>query len=43
MALALQVGTTPSSNTSYIWKDYDKFVNSPLIYIMVFKKQVPAE
>lgn len=43
MALALQVGTTPSSNTSYIWKDYDKFVNSPLIYIMVFKKQVPTE
>ena len=43
MALALQVGSTPSSNTSYIWKDYDKFVNSPLIYIMVFTKQVPAE
>jgi len=43
MALALQVGSTPSSNTSYIWKDYDKFVNSPLIYIMVFTKQVPNE
>ncbi len=43
MALALQVGSTPSTNTSYLWKDYDKFVNSPLIYIMVFKKQVPTE
>ena len=43
MALALQVGSTPSTNTSYIWKDYDKFVNSPLIYIMVFTKQVPNE
>lgn len=43
MALALPLADTPSTNTSYLNSDYDRFVNSPLLYVMVFTKQVPAE
>lgn len=43
MALALQLADAPSTDTSYEWTDYDRFVNSPLLYVMVFEKQVPAE
>lgn len=43
MALALPLADTPSTNTSYQWSDYDRFVNSPLLYVMIFKKQVPNE
>lgn len=40
MALALPLADAPSSDTSYEWTDYDRFVNSPLLYVMVFQKQV---
>lgn len=43
MALALPLADTPSTNTSYLNSDYDRFVNSPLLYVMVFTKQVPNE
>ena len=43
MGLALQLADAPSSNTSFEWTDYDRFVNSPLLYVMVFQKQIPAE
>lgn len=38
MALLMPLASAPSSNTSYAWTDYDRFVNSPLIYVMVFEK-----
>ena len=40
MALALPIADTPSTDTSYEWTDYDRFINSPLLYVMVFQKQV---
>ena len=43
MALALPLADAPSNDHSYEWTDYDRFVNSPLLYVMVFEKQVPAE
>lgn len=43
MALALPLADAPSEDTSYEWTDYDRFVNSPLLYVMVFEKVVPAE
>ena len=43
MALAMPLADAPSSDTSYQWSDYDRFVNSPLLYVMVFEKIVPAE
>lgn len=38
-ALALQLAEAPSQDTSYEWTDYDRFVHSPLLYVMVFQKQ----
>lgn len=43
MALALPLADAPSTDTSYEWTDYDRFVNSPLLYVMVFQKQIPNE
>ena len=43
MALALPLADAPSKDHSYEWTDYDRFVNSPLLYVMVFEKQVPSE
>ena len=43
MALALPLADAPSNDHSYEWTDYDRFVNSPLLYVMVFEKQVAAE
>jgi hypothetical protein len=43
MALALPLADAPSNDHSFEWTDYDRFVNSPLLYVMVFEKQVPAE
>ena len=43
MALAMPLADAPSKDHSYEWTDYDRFVNSPLLYVMVFQKQVPAE
>lgn len=43
MALALPLADAPSQDTSYEWTDYDRFVNSPLLYVMVFQKQVEDE
>jgi hypothetical protein len=43
MALAMQLADAPSTNTAYQWSDYDRFVNSPLLYVMVFAKQVPND
>lgn len=43
IGIVLPISDTPSSNTSYQWTDYDKFVNSPLMTISIFEKQVPAE
>ena len=43
MALAMQLAEAPSTNTAYQWSDYDRFVNSPLLYVMIFAKQVPNE
>ena len=43
MALAMPLADAPSEDYSYEWTDYDRFVNSPLLYVMVFQKQVPAE
>ncbi|MCR5409057.1 MAG: hypothetical protein K6E61_08155 [Bacteroidales bacterium] len=40
MALALPLADAPSLDTSFEWTDYDRFVNSPLLYVMVFQKQV---
>ncbi|MBP5676748.1 MAG: hypothetical protein J6W94_07035 [Bacteroidales bacterium] len=40
MALALPLADAPSQDTSFEWTDYDRFVNSPLLYVMVFQKQV---
>ena len=39
MALALPLADEPSQDLSYQWTDYDRFVNSPLLYVMVFEKQ----
>ena len=39
MALARQLLDTPSTDDTYKWTDYDKFVNSPLLYVMVFEKK----
>ena len=43
MALALPLADSASNDHSYEWTDYDRFVNSPLLYVMVFEKQVPAQ
>jgi hypothetical protein len=43
MALAMQLADAPSTNTAYQWSDYDRFVNSPLLYVMIFAKQAPNE
>lgn len=43
MALALPLAEAASNDHSYEWTDYDRFVNSPLLYVMVFEKQAPAE
>ena len=43
MALAMPLADAPSKDHSYEWTDYDRFVNSPLLYVMVFQKQIPAE
>ena len=43
MALAMPLAEEASKDHSYEWTDYDRFVNSPLLYVMVFQKQVPAE
>ena len=43
MALALPLADAPSTDAAYQWTDYDRFVNSPLLYVMVFEKQVPSE
>ena len=43
MALALPLAYAPSTDTSYEWTDYDRVINSPLLYVMIFQKQVPAE
>ena len=43
MALALPLADAPSKDHTYEWTDYDRFVNSPLLYVMVFEKQVPSE
>ena len=43
MALALPLADAPSEDLSYQWTDYDRFVNSPLLYVMVFQKQIPTE
>ena len=43
MALALPLADAPSKDLSYQWTDYDRFVNSPLLYVMVFQKQIPTE
>lgn len=40
MALALPLADAPSQDTQYEWTDYDRFINSPLLYVMVFQKQV---
>lgn len=38
MALAMPLAEAPSNDHSYEWSDYDRFVNSPLLYVMVFQK-----
>ena len=43
MALAMPLADAPSNDHSYEWTDYDRFVNSPLLYVMVFQKQVPTD
>ena len=43
MALALPLNDAPASDDTYKNSDYDRFVHSPLLYVMVFTKQVPAE
>lgn len=43
MGLALPLADEPSPDKSYQWTDYDRFVNSPLLYVMVFEKQVSTE
>jgi hypothetical protein len=43
MALAMPLAEEASKDHSYEWTDYDRFVNSPLLYVMVFQKQIPAE
>ena len=43
MALAMPLADAPSSDTSYQWTDYDRFVNSPLLYVMVFDKVVSGD
>ena len=40
MALAMPLADAPSKDHSYEWSDYDRFVNSPLLYVMVFEKQL---
>jgi hypothetical protein len=43
MALAMPLAEAPSSDHSYEWTDYDRFVNSPLLYVMVFQKLLDEE
>lgn len=43
MALAMPLMEAPSSDLSFQWTDYDRFVNSPLLYVMIFEKQVATE
>ena len=38
MALAMPLAESASDDHSYEWSDYDRFVNSPLLYVMVFQK-----
>ena len=38
IALALPLSESASPDTTYQWTDYDRFVHSPLLYVMVFEK-----
>jgi len=39
MGLYMPLMEEPSDDLSYQWTDYDRFVNSPLTYVMVFDRQ----